>query len=387
MMTVLDVLDKLLYLLLSINVLYILVYSLASCRSKSRVSFPVKENKRFAIFIAAYKEDAVILDTVKACISQTYPADKYEVVVISDKMKPETNELLSEYPITLLTVNFENSTNTKSLRAALTHLDRNRYDIALVIDADNIIDPTFLTKVNEAFANPGVQVVQTHRIAKNIDTNMAYLDAISEEINNSIFRLGHNNLGRSAALIGSGMAFNYDLFYSAMMSNESVGGFDRVLEMKLLYERVFFHYLPDVYVRDEKIRNLNGFYQQRLRWLSAQYYSIGEFVHHLVPAIRSRNWDFCDKLYQQFSLSRLLLLGFIFVISLFLLWVSPVLSYKWWVLFAVLIFALMMAVPRHFWKWHTVKVLLLTPYLFLLMFVDLFRLRKARKKFIHTSHG
>lgn len=79
-----------------------------------------------------------------------------------------------------------------------------------------------------------MQVVQTHRVAKNLNTNMAYLDAISEEINNSIFRLGHVNLGMSAALIGSGMAFEYSLFYKAMMSNTSVGGFDRVLEMKLL---------------------------------------------------------------------------------------------------------------------------------------------------------
>ena len=58
------------------------------------------------------------------------------------------------------------------------------------------------------------------------------------EINNSIFRLGHVNLGMSAALIGSGMAFEYPLFYDAMMDNTSVGGFDRVLEMKLLYKGI-----------------------------------------------------------------------------------------------------------------------------------------------------
>lgn len=76
------------------------------------------------------------------------------------------------------------------------------------------------------------------------------------------------------------------------MSNTSVGGFDRVLEMKLLYHRIFFHYLPDTYVLDEKIQKTKNFYQQRRRWLSAQYYSFGEFVHHLLPAIRERKWDF-----------------------------------------------------------------------------------------------
>lgn len=48
------------------------------------------------------------------------------------------------------------------------------------------------------------------------------------------------NLGMSAALIGSGMAFEYSLFYKAMMSNTSVGGFDRVLEMKLLLSSHLF---------------------------------------------------------------------------------------------------------------------------------------------------
>lgn len=38
------------------------------------------------------------------------------------------------------------------------------------------------------------------------------------------------------------------------MSNTSVGGFDRVLEMKLLYKGVHFHYLPDTCVKDEKYR-------------------------------------------------------------------------------------------------------------------------------------
>ena len=87
-------------------------------------------------------------------------------------------------------------------------MGKDSYDIALIIDADNIINSSYLVELNNAFADSKVQVVQTHRVAKNLNTNMAYLDAISEEINNSIFRLGHVNLGMSAALIGSGMALN-----------------------------------------------------------------------------------------------------------------------------------------------------------------------------------
>ena len=289
---------------------YLLVYSLASLRrGKPLASVPARACKRFAVLIAAYREDAVILSTVHACLAQDYPDDKYDVTVISDHMRPETNAALSSLPIKLLQVDFEKSTNTKSLKAALEYLDKAAYDVALIIDADNIIAPSYLSEVNDAFAVPGVRVVQTHRVAKNLNTDMAYLDAVSEEINNSIFRSGHANLGMSAALIGSGMAFDYPLFYDAMMSNTSVGGFDRVLEMKLLYEGVHFHYLPDTFVKDEKIQQANNFYQQRRRWLSAQYYSFFEFAGRLLPAIRDGKWDFCDKLYQQISFSRVLLLG------------------------------------------------------------------------------
>jgi hypothetical protein len=367
--------------------LYLLIYSLASLKRKPDKPVSVKEYKRFALLIAAYREDAVITDTVQACLAQKYPNDKYDIVVISDHMQPSTNEKLRTLPIRLLQVDFEKSTNTKSLKTALEYLGENSYDVALIIDADNIINSSYLSEVNNAFADPKVQVVQTHRVAKNLNTDMAYLDAISEEINNSIFRLGHVNLGMSAALIGSGMAFEYSLFYKAMMSNTSVGGFDRVLEMKLLYHRIFFHYLPDTYVLDEKIQKTKNFYQQRRRWLSAQYYSFGEFVHHLLPAIRERKWDFCDKLFQQASFSRVLLLGFTFIFSVcFSIW-FPMLACKWWVIFGLLLLALVVAIPRHFWKWRLVRAVCFIPYSFLLMFLNLFRLKEANKRFIHTTHG
>ncbi len=384
---ILLILDWILYVLFAINILYLLVYSLASLRRRPAKMAPAEEHKRIALLIAAYREDAVIMDTVQACLVQDYPSDRYDVVVISDHMRPSTNEKLRALPIKLLQVDFEKSTNTKSLKAALEYLGKDSYDIALIIDADNIVNSSYLVELNNAFADPKVQVVQTHRVAKNLNTNMAYLDAISEEINNSIFRLGHVNLGMSAALIGSGMAFKYSLFYKAMMSNTSVGGFDRVLEMKLLYHRVFFHYLPDTYVLDEKIQKTKNFYQQRRRWLSAQYYSFGEFVNHLFPAIRDRKWDFCDKLFQQASFSRVLLLGFTFIFSVCLsIWI-PALACKWWVIFGVLLLALAVAIPRRFWKWRLVKAICFVPYSFLLMFINLFRLKEANKKFIHTAHG
>ena len=89
---VLLIFDWILYVLFAINVLYLLVYSLASLRRHPDKPVLAKEHKRFALLIAAYKEDTVIIDTVQACLAQDYPSDKYDVVVISDHMQPSTNE-------------------------------------------------------------------------------------------------------------------------------------------------------------------------------------------------------------------------------------------------------------------------------------------------------
>ncbi len=252
---------------------------------------PAKEHKRFAILIPAYREDAVIHECVHSCLEQDYPADCFDTVVISDRMQPETNASLASLPIRLVEVHFEKSTKSKSLNAAMAAIG-NDYDIALVLDADNVIPYDYLSDINDLFANPEVEIVQTHRSAKNLNNDMALLDAISEEINNTIFRLGHAKLGLSAALIGSGMAFRYDLFRDTMAGIKAVGGFDRELELTLLYRGKRFYYLPETFVFDEKIQNTGDFSRQRRRWLSAQWHYCQIFAKFLWKALAARNWDF-----------------------------------------------------------------------------------------------
>ena len=83
----------------------------------------------------------------------------------------------------------------------------------------------------------------------------------------------------------------------------------------------------------------------------------------------------------------MLLLGFTFIFSVGLSIWFPSLAYKWWVIFGLLVLSLVIAVPSRFWRWHLVKAICYIPYSFLLMFINLFRLKEANKKFIHTAHG
>ena len=388
-MLLIRILEIILFVCFSVNILYVIVFSFASVfgkrekrgkREKEAVSF-----RRIAILVPAYKEDRVIMECVESCLRQDYPRDRYEVVVISDRMEPETNERLSALPLTLEVVRFENSTKAKALNLAMSHLSG--YDLALILDADNVIGPDYLNQINAAPFTGNIVGYQTHRTAKNKNTSLAYLDAVSEEINNSILRQGHVNLGFSAALIGSCMVFDFELIKKELSGINAVGGFDRALELTLFKAGKRIGYLPDVYVLDEKIQNHRDFIRQRRRWLSAQAHYLQQFIGDMPGALLEKNWDYCDKLFQQMSIPRLLLLGGTFIIALFASCISWYAALKWWILFVVLVVALLVAVPRNLYTVRMLVAFVRLPEIFFYMFLNLFRLRGANKKFIHTEHG
>jgi cellulose synthase/poly-beta-1,6-N-acetylglucosamine synthase-like glycosyltransferase len=375
-----------LYVIIAVNVLYLSIFSVASLWKKPAApdSFPAVL-RRIVILVPAYGEDRVIMECTEACLKQNYPQDKYDVAVISDHMADETNEMLSRLPVRLFIARFESSTKTKALNLALDSLSG--YDAALILDADNVIAPDFLHQINYAFDEGKYRVFQAHRIAKNKNTDMAVLDAVSEEINNSIFRLGHVNLGFSAALIGSGMAFEFNLLKDKLSNMDAVGGFDRALELRLFNDGIRIGYLQDAYVLDEKVQNNDDFYRQRRRWMSAQIHYLKESFPRLPDAFKAGKGDYCDKMFQQMILPRIFLIGFTALITLTVTFVSPPLAVKWGLLLILLGITLLLAVPRQLYDRRLLKALSKLPAGFFYMFLNLCRLKGANRKFIHTKHG
>ncbi len=384
-MDLIGVVDKILFIVFAVNITYLLLFSLFSCKKSKKIVGNASVKKKIAILIPSYKEDKVIEECVESCLAQNYPKDLYDVIVISDRMTEETNMKLAFLPIKLIKVYFENSTKSKALNLAMSLLGD--YDIALVLDADNVIGRDFLLRINTSFVEGGNRIVQAHRVAKNTNTSVALLDAVSEEINNSIFRKGHFNAGFSAALIGSGMAFEYALFKKVMCSIDAVGGFDRALELTLLYKKEKIAYLEDAYVYDEKVQNRKDFSGQRRRWLSAQLHYFYSFLKFLPNAVKGKRWDFCDKLFQQMGVPRIILLGVVPMLAILFSFYNFEYGVKWWIIYLVLIISLLLAIPRKLYTLRLLKAIGKLPYLFFFMFLNLFRLKDANKKFIHTSHG
>lgn len=390
----LRVIEWSLLLSLMITALYLFIFSFAGVFRRNRTEIKDGNSNKFAVLIPGYKEDAVIVNTAREALQQNYPSDKYDVVVIADSFDLNTLKKLKKLPIKLIEVSFEKSTKSKALNEALSQLG-DAYDVALILDADNIMERDFLSKINESFKQD-FQVVQGRRIAKNLNTSFAVLDGISEAVNNHIFRNGHRALGLSSGLIGSGMAFDFKLFKSLMKEVTAVGGFDKELEFRLFKGGFCVEYVSDALVYDEKIQHAGDFKNQRRRWLSTKQVYFAKFLKEaIVNFITKGKLDMLNKLVQMIMPTRVILLGSLtcmvviqtLMFIVFEVWPLTE-TYKFWVLtwlMTVLVFV--MAVPRSFYNKTTLKSLWSLPRAFGMMFLLLFKLKGANDTFIHTNHS
>ena len=371
------------WILASVAVAYPLIYSLASLGTRKSYYPTANKQHKFAILFPAYKEDRVILPVVESFLQQHYPQELYKVIVISDHMQETTNERLAQLPITLLKANYENSSKAKALNFAMDHFERDEFDAVVILDADNIVDTNFFLEINKVF-DAGVQAIQAHRTAKNRNTDIAVLDGLSEEVNNSIFRRGHVRLGISSALIGSGMIFNYQWFHDNVKHLVTTGE-DKELEVLLLKQRIFIEFLDEVYVYDEKTQGEKGFYNQRRRWLATQFAQWGRVFKDLPQAILSGNIDYSDKLIQWVLPPRLILFGGIIVMGSIMQIIDWPLALKWWALFLIMGVTLCLAIPDKLVDDRFKKSINKLPLLFIMMVVNLFRMKGMNKKFVNTE--
>ena len=389
MWTAIHTIDIVLWIIMAFSVAYVAFYALVSLfpsrTSKHQLSAPsAQPSSSFLILFPAYKEDSVIVHSVRQFLEQSYPKDLYEVVVISDHMQDETNELLRQLPITLFTPQFEKSSKAKAMQYAIKEIN-GQFDYVIILDADNVVMPEFLEQMNTSCMQ-GYRAIQCHRCAKNSNNDVAVLDGVSEEINNTIFRKAHNIIGLSSALIGSGMCFTFEWFKRHVeLLNSAVE--DRELESFLLQEKVFVKFEENIHVFDEKVSNHDNFERQRLRWLNGQLQTLLIMLPNIPHAIATGNINYIDKTIQQALIPRSILLVLIPLCSLITLCLVPVWSLKWWILFLVLCLSLYISVPSQMRNSTVFSKLSSFPSLAFKMLKNLFRLNKHNKDFLHTIHG
>ncbi|MBC9928787.1 glycosyltransferase [Chitinophaga qingshengii] len=383
--------EILLFAYLASCVLYNLILSVAGrlARKKKTTELAADANyARIAILVPAYKEDAIILSTARSYAKQLYPASRFDTVVVADSLESATIRQLRQEGIRVVEVSFDKSTKAKSLNAAFEQLGDD-YDLALICDADNVLEESFLLRINQAYQE-GHYAIQGCRVAKNMDSPFAVLDAVNEIVANHLYRKGANALGLSSSVIGSGMAFHYPLAKSILKEIQATGGFDKVLQLLLIEKGYPVYYLEDACIYDEKVENPEAFRNQRKRWVSSQFVYLRTFWGKGWQQLWKGNLNYFNlAICQNILLPRMILLaGILFctVLAFLLqgfLWIP---AWGWAGVFLLNIISLLLPLPRLFFTRYFFTALSGLPKAVWIMVSLMFRLKGANNTFIHTKH-
>jgi cellulose synthase/poly-beta-1,6-N-acetylglucosamine synthase-like glycosyltransferase len=371
------------------NTVYLFVIAVYGRLKKTRKFDFQTDKRKIAVLIPCFREDHIIVDTARQAKAHDYHASRFTVTVIADKLQSESVDELRQIPVEVLEVDL--NMKSRSLHAALESPSMDGADIVMILDADNIMAPGCLEKVNAAF-HAGYQAVQCHRTAKNKNTSVALLDAMSEEININLFRRGPAAAGLSAAPIGSGMAFTTALIRDIFSTDTILEnpGEDREIDMQLMQRQIKMEFLDDAFVYDEKVASAGVFEKQRVRWLEAQVNHVRRFFDNDMKKAQ-KTFLFYNKFFQNLLLPRVLtllvfsilivtlLIQFLFHLTL----LQPMPS-VWIAMMGLYFLTLFISIPRSFYSIATIRALSQVPLLMFSMMRAVLQMKKKRTEFIHT---
>jgi len=384
------------YLVILIPVLYFLVFSVASLfyRQKKKKLKP-GEKRKVSVIFPAYQEDAVILNSASAALRHHSELADLHILVIADGLQPATIETLRNAGAQVEEIVNTEGTKAAALEFAMKFIPENTGEM-IILDIDNVMKDEFVDSIITTKLKKKLLIVQGHRTAKNQNTPYAVLDAISEEINNSIFRRGHRVLGLSSALIGSGFICDVALFKNEFVGHVKSKGEDKEFELRLLKNRIRIGYDDNAVVYDEKVQRSDAFYRQRKRWMAIQRDLQREEAKKAFRSLSGfTNIEYLNKMYQLMIPPKIITIGVItmgMVLSQVLYYLFPVdllypVQLSWLILFILLIVTGITAFPlRYLNKKMLLKAVIHLPNVLFLMIKARLNLKKIGNDFVHTKH-
>ncbi|MDR0961033.1 MAG: glycosyltransferase family 2 protein [Mediterranea sp.] len=339
-----EIIDAIIFLLLLAPVAYLFVFTLASLSKQKHIYPPAPTTCKFLVLYCVRHNGHEVIGAIDYFFdTQLYPREMYDIVVAASELPEEELIALLEMPINIVVPDQEKSSKIYSIQQVMERYSPNEYDMVLIFNSDNRIMPSALELFNNAYYS-GCDAIQAHRMTENLTTPVAVLNATSEEINNNIFRKGHTKLNFSAALIGSAIALDFNIFHK-LAPKLSGNDLSKALEMALLRENIYIEYLEEVICYAKKEESYKEYGQKRTHWSSARWNSFFFSLTHLPEAFIKGNWDYCNKLFQWIIPSRFLLIVLILAAAFITTVINWPLSIKWYSLLLGYFLTLVLAMP------------------------------------------
>lgn len=253
---------------------------------------------RFAFFVPAHNEAAVIERSVRELVAVDYPSNRFSVHVVADNCTDKTAELARAAGATVHERNdLANPGKGPALNWLFERVDSEwQFDAVAIVDADTVVDRRFLQEMDAAVRGGATVAQGRYDVLEPEGSTAAGIRAAALASRHHVRPLGRNALGGSSGLFGNGMVFARHVLAERAWSGHLVE--DAELQNELLLDGVCVDYVPEAIVSAEMPDTLEASVTQNERWELGRLQVARRFVPlHLrsaasgEPALRAARLD------------------------------------------------------------------------------------------------
>jgi cellulose synthase/poly-beta-1,6-N-acetylglucosamine synthase-like glycosyltransferase len=253
--------------------------------------------KTFAILVAAHNEEQVVGALIDNLKNLDYPKELYDVFVICDNCTDRTAHISRSMGV------YACERSNPKLRGKgyaiewmlkeLWKMPRS-YDAIVMFDADNLVNPDYLTHMNNDLCN-GSRVIQAYLDTKNPnDSWITAAYAVTYWYCNRLWQLPRQNLGLANFLGGTGMCFETKLIKEIGWGATSLVE-DLEFTMRCVQRGVNPTFNYDAKVYDEKPLTFKASARQRLRWMQGHFDVARRYFFPLLwQGLKEGSWSKLD---------------------------------------------------------------------------------------------
>lgn len=277
---------------------YQFIYLAAPFFIRRRKSAPTVKLHNYGVLICARNEEAVIANLISSVRAQTYPQDLLKIFVCADNCTDSTATVAENAGATVFE-RFDRQRVGKgyALKFLLSKIAETCpdevFDGFFVFDADNILEPDYVEKMNMTFCE-GYSIVTGYRNSKNFGDNWIsagyslWFLRESQYLNRPRYLLG-----TSAGVSGTGFMFSREVI-------EKNGGWNYFLlteDIEFTIDSIIsgekIGYCEDAVLYDEQPTEFRQSVRQRLRWAKGYIQVFCAYGGGLIRGIFSKKFFSC----------------------------------------------------------------------------------------------
>lgn len=337
----------------------------------------------YAIIVTAYEQTDTLHAVVSSLLKLNYSS--YLIYIVADKCNADSLKF-DEEKVILLRPEETLASNTRSHFYAINRFKR-QHDRLTIIDSDNLVEPDYLLQLNKWFEQ-GYVAVQGVRKAKNINTTYAALDAARDMYYHFYDGEVLFQIGSSATLAGSGMAFTVQLYKNCLEHADVTGaGFDKVLQAAIVNKGLRIAFAKNAIVYDEKTSRSDQLVKQRARWINTwfKYFKFGfELAGKGIIRFNRNQFLFGTILLRPPLFMFLLLSVFFLLVNIFIgSWISCIIWIMGFILFVTGFFIALKHAKADNQVYRSLRNI---PVFIFYQVLSLLKITKANKYSVATKH-